>query len=162
MTEAPKIQWPEYNHPRNCTIHIQNSLDMAEKQEHVWAWLVRSTLWSSWYKNAADMNILNEAGPDLKSGSLFSWKTMGAKANCEIVEFIPHERIAWTGRALGIDVYHAWVLAPSTKGCNVQTEESQRGIVASLCKPFISGRLFQAHQLWLESLAAQARTGLPK
>jgi hypothetical protein len=29
---------------------------------------------------------------------------------------VPNERIAWTAHVLALDVYHAWILSPSSRG----------------------------------------------
>jgi hypothetical protein len=156
-----EVQWPDYNHPKNCSVHVRNELVTAEEQEKVWAWLIRATLWPVWYENAANVRILEGAGPNLEKGVRFKWKTMGITVNCTVVEYVPNERIAWTGRAFGIDVYHAWVLIPLEQGCCVLTEETQRGLIARLAKSFISNGMYNAHQLWLEGLKAKAHSGLP-
>jgi len=162
MTQSFEIQWPDYNHPKNCPIHVRNELEVDGAQEHVWAWLIRATLWPTWYANAANVKILNSEGPDLEKNSRFRWKTMGAAVNCKVVEYIPNERIAWSGRAYGIDVYHAWALMPSKGGCRVLTEETQRGLFASLSKGFLPNRMFRAHQLWLECIETKAKSGMTR
>ena len=161
MAQSFEIQWPDHNHPKNCPVHVRNELDMDVPQEHVWAWLIHATLWPAWYENSSQVKILNGSAPILKKGSKFRWKTMGTAVNCTVVEYAPNERIAWSGRAYGVDVYHAWVLAPSSRGCRVLTEETQRGLLASLGKIVLPKQMHKAHQLWLESLEAKAHCGLP-
>ena len=168
MTETFQIRWPDYNHPRNCPIHVQNELEMGESPERIWAWLTHATHWPTWYANAANVQILDSPEPAIKSSepklekdAQFRWKTMGITVNCRVVEFVANERIAWSGRAYGIDVYHAWILMPSDQGCRVQTEETQRGLLAGLGKGFLPNQMFKAHQLWLECLKSKAQSGLP-
>ncbi|MCZ6537884.1 MAG: SRPBCC domain-containing protein, partial [Gammaproteobacteria bacterium] len=60
-----------------------------------------------------------------------------------------------------IDVYHAWVLQPSAKGCLVVTEETQHGWLARLGTIFMPNRMHKYHQLWLEGLENKARAGFP-
>jgi uncharacterized protein YndB with AHSA1/START domain len=162
MAQSFEIQWPDYNHPQNCSIHVRNELDIDATPERLWAWLIHATLWPTWYKHAANVISLNGAGSSLEMGSTFSWRTMGITVKCTVVEYVANERIAWTGRAYGIDVYHAWVLTPLTSGCNVLTEETQRGFLAGLGRMFLPAKMHKAHQLWLECLQDKARSGLPQ
>lgn len=161
MTQPFEVQWPEHYHPRNCPVHVRNELDMEAAQERVWAWLIRATLWPTWYVNASNVKIFEQTGPNLQKGTRFRWKTFGITITSTVLEYVPGERIAWNAHSLGIDVYHAWVLRPSSRGCHVLTEETQHGWLARLSKLFMPNRMIKFHQLWLEGLEKNARTGLP-
>jgi uncharacterized protein YndB with AHSA1/START domain len=161
MTQHLEIQWPDHYQPRNCPIHVRNELDMAASPQSVWAWLIRATLWSTWYANATNVKILNGLGPDIKKGTRFRWKTFGVTITSTVLEYVPWERLAWDGHAFGIDVYHAWVLQRSSRGCRVLTEEIQHGWLARLGKLFMPGRMYNFHRLWLEGLEAKAGAGFP-
>jgi len=161
MTQSLEVQWPDYYQPRNCPVHVRNELDMTAVQEHVWAWLLRSTLWPTWYINSANIKILEGRGPDLQMGTRFRWKTFGVTITSTVLEYIPCECIAWNAHTFGIDAYHAWVLQPSAQGCHVLTEETQHGWLARLGKLLMPNRMYKFHQLWLEGLATKALTGLP-
>ncbi len=161
MTPPLEIQWPDRYQPSNCPVHVRNELDMAASQDHVWAWLVRVLLWPTWYVNSANTEIIEGSGPDLEEGTRFRWKTFGVTITCTVRECALHERIAWDAHTLGIDVYHAWALQPSAKGCRVLTEETQHGWLARLGKLFMPKRMYRFHQLWLEGLESKARAGLP-
>ena len=119
------------------------------------------TLWPTWYVNAAHVRILQGSGPDLALGTKFRWKTFDVTITSTVLEFVPYERIAWDAHALGIEVYHAWVLQPTQQGCHVLTEETQHGWLARLGKLIMPNRMHKYHQIWLESLARQSRAGLP-
>lgn len=160
MTQPYEVQWPAYYAPDNCPIHVRNELDIAGSPECVWAWLTRATLWPTWYVNSANVKILEGDGPDLKKGTRFRWKTFGVTITSTVLEYVPNERIAWNAHAFGLDVYHAWVLEPSAKGCRVLTEETQHGWLARLSKLIMPNRMYQYHQIWLEGLGAKARAGL--
>jgi uncharacterized protein YndB with AHSA1/START domain len=161
MTQLLEVQWPNHYEPRNCPIHIRNELDMAASQENVWAWLTRLTLWPTWYVNSANMKILEGSGPDLKEAIRFRCKTFGVTITSMVLEYVPNERIAWDGHALGIDVYHAWVLVRSATVCRVLTEETQHGWLARLGKLLMPNRMHRFHQVWLEELERKAQAGLP-
>ncbi len=161
MTRPPEVSWPDRYHPRNCPIHVRNELDMNAAPEKVWAWLIRATLWPTWYVNSANIKILDGTGSNLQKGTRFRWKTFGVTLISTVHEYVPVERIAWDAHAFGVDAYHAWVLRPSARGCHVLTEETQHGWLARLGKLFMPNRMYTYHQLWLEGLAAKARDGLP-
>lgn len=162
MTQLPEVRWPEFYAPHACPIHVRNELDMAASQVNVWAWLTRPTLWPTWYVNSADVEILGGSGPCLKEGTRFRWKTFGVRIICTVLECVPGERIAWDGKAFGVDVYHAWALQPSARGCYVLTEETQHGVLTRLAKLFMPNRMYKYHQVWLEELEQKARAGLPE
>ena len=161
MTEKSKVHWPERYKPENCPVHIRNELDMAAAPEYVWAWLIRATLWPAWYSNSANVKIIHGPGPDLTEGTRFRWKTFGVTITSTVHEFVPGQRIAWDAHAPGLDVYHAWVLRPSSKGCHVLTEETQHGFIARMGGFFMPNRMYKFHQLWLEGLERQAGNELP-
>jgi uncharacterized protein YndB with AHSA1/START domain len=161
MTKSLEVRWPDYYNPRNSPVHVRNELDMAAAPERVWAWLIRATLWPTWYVNSANVEILEGEGPDLRKGTRFRWRTFGLTVLSRVLEYAPRERIAWDAQASGLDAYHAWVLQPSGLGCRVLTEESQHGWVARLGRLFMPGRMYKFHQKWLEGLAAKAHAGLP-
>ncbi len=161
METSQEISWPDFNHPDNCAIHVRNKLDMNAKPSSVWDCLVDATHWPEWYKHASEVVMQEEAQKILQLGSKFRWKTMGAGITSTVLEFVPHERLAWNGRAFGLDVYHAWLLVPSERGCLVITEETQRGLTAQLGKFFLNRKMQNAHQLWLECLESRARRSTP-
>ncbi len=158
-TEIPEIHWPDRYHPHNCPVHVRNELDMAAAPAQVWSWLTRATDWPTWYANSANVEIIEGSGPDLAAGTRFRWKTFGVTITSHVREFVPGERIAWDAQALGLDVYHAWVLRPSVLGCHVLTEETQHGWLARLSTLAMPKRMYNYHQLWLEGLAGKAGSG---
>jgi len=161
MNDPVEIQWPDHYRPDNCPVHVHNHLDMAASPENVWAWLTCASLWPSWYVNSANVNILEGTEPYLEKGTRFRWKTFGITINSTVVEYVPNECIAWTAHTFGLDVYHVWVLRPSSRGCSVVTEETQHGWLARLANLLMPNRMSQFHQLWLEGLAKKATEGLP-
>jgi hypothetical protein len=154
------IRWPEQYRPDRVGVHVRNELEMPVAPEVVWAWLVRAPLWPTWYPNSSDVTIAGGAG-SLSSGVEFTWKTFGVSLRSRVEEFAPHERLAWTGRAAGLDVYHAWLIEQRPGGCHVLTEESQRGILPRVSHAIRPGQMGKFHQLWLERLLVQAKSGMP-
>ncbi len=161
MAQALEVQWPAQYAPSNSPVHVRNQLEMTASQDHVWAWLTRPGLWPTWYENAENIKILEGPNPGLQKGSRFRWKTFGITITSTVLEYLPNERIAWDGQACGTDVYHAWVLQPSAKGCTVLTEETQHGWLARLGNLFMPDRMYKFHQIWLEGLEKKGQAGLP-
>jgi uncharacterized protein YndB with AHSA1/START domain len=161
MTEKLKIHWPKHYAPNVCPVHVSNELTVSATPEQVWAWLVRAMLWSTWYANATNVQILGATGLDLNAGTRFRWKTFGISITSTVLEYVPFERIAWDAHGFGVDAYHAWVLQPEGQGCHVFTEEAQHGWLARLSNLAMPNRMHNQHQLWLEGLGQKARAGFP-
>ena len=161
MPTLAQINWPSHFAPQNCPVHVRNELAMNAPPEQVWAWLVRATLWPTWYVNAANVRLLQGNGANLALGTKFRWRTFGVTITSTVLEFVPHERIAWDARAIGLEVYHAWLLQRTPQGCHVLTEETQHGALARLGNAVMPHRMYKYHQIWLESLARQSAAGLP-
>jgi hypothetical protein len=155
------IDWPDHYAPNNAPVHVRNTLDINAPAELVWAWLVRAESWPSWYSNASRVKIGGEGGPDLALGQEFRWRTFGVGIRSRVREFSPCTRIAWDGRAIGIDVYHAWLIEDRGSSCSVVTEETQHGIIARAGAWLMPKRMSTFHQIWLEGLAHKAAGGRP-
>ena len=156
----PEINWPEAYRPDATAVHVRNELLIQATPERIWAWLVRATLWPDWYENARDVAIEGGAS-DLSPGARFHWKTFGLAIASVVGEFVPHQRIGWTGVGTGMDVYHGWLIEPQGGGCLVLTEENQNGLAARAQSVLAPNRMHTHHQIWLESLAVQAGRGTP-
>lgn len=161
MTPGNEIIWPAYYQPSVCPIHVRNEIDIAAPADKVWAWLIRAQLWPTWYVNAANVRMVNGTTPDLALGTIFRWKTFGVSIESTVQEFVPGERIAWNGKAFGLDVYHAWLIQKTATGCHVLTEETQHGFMVRLGKLLMPNRMSKFHQIWLEGLRDNALRGLP-
>ncbi|WP_419728305.1 SRPBCC domain-containing protein [Lichenicola sp.] len=157
---SPQINWPDAYRPSETAVHVRNELLIAAPAERIWAWLIRAPLWPTWYENSQDVAI--EGGAfDLSPGARFSWKTFGLSIDSVVGEFVPNQRIGWTGIGTGMDVYHGWVIAPRDGGCLVLTEENQNGLGARAQSVLAPNRMHKHHQIWLESLQAKASQGMP-
>jgi Polyketide cyclase / dehydrase and lipid transport len=158
---ADSIRWPDEFSPPRAPIHVRNELAISAPAPIVWAWLIRARDWPSWYANAQDVVIENEAS-DLTPGATFRWETFGVKLVSHVEEFVPAERLAWNARGLGVWAYHAWLIRPAAAGCTVSTEQTQYGFLARLGALFMPSRMHRFHQLWLEGLGEKAQNGRPK
>ena len=161
MVPQDGIRWPDHYNPSNTPIHVRNEISIPAPPEAVWAWLIRAPLWPNWYPNSANVKFLEGTPTDLALGTRFRWKTFGVTIESKVNEFVPCERLAWDAHAMGLDVYHAWLLTKTTGGCHLLTEETQHGWLARLGAIFTPGRMYKLHQVWLERLAEKAVSGPP-
>jgi uncharacterized protein YndB with AHSA1/START domain len=160
VQEAPQIRWPERFRPDRAPVHIKNEIEIPVPPDRVWAWLIRAALWPTWYPNSSHVQITG-GGTDLGPGTKFRWRTFSARLRSEVEEFVPPERLAWTGRGPGVDVYHAWLISPTSAGSDVLTEESQYGTLARLDHEARPLRMFEGHEKWLRALKEKAMSGPP-
>ena len=129
----------------------------------MWAWLVRAARWSEHYENCKRLTFEDAgAGPDLTLGARFSWVTFGARVKTVVEELEAPSRLAWSGGALGMSAYHAWLIEPREAGCWILTEETQRGLLPRLGRALLRPRMHAWHQRWLEGLVERARSGPPE
>ncbi len=161
MEKLETIHWPVHYRPDNCAVHVRNELEMDQTASSVWAWLIRAPLWPSWYPNSQNVRMADTSATELEAGSRFRWKTFSVTIESTVEEFVPKQRIAWSAQALGLDVYHAWLIRETTEGCHVLTEETQHGWLARLSHLLMPRRMHKYHQIWLEGLQRQARSGPP-
>lgn len=145
------IHWPEEF--VNAPVRVSNEITIEAPPEKVWALLIRAVLWPCWYPNSSNVRFIDSPGPDLQKGTMFRWKTFSANIRSEVREFDPYERIAWDGQgALGVRVYHAWLLQRVEGGCHVLTEERQLGWLCTLGARVLPYRMSNGHELWLDRL----------
>ena len=158
---APSVVlWPPGMEPEGAPVYSWNALDMPVPPEAVWPWLVRASLWPTWYSNAWRVRI--EGGSaDLAPGVRFTWVTFGVPVSTRVTEWQPGERLAWSASALGARGHHGWVIERTPEGCRVVTEETQRGALPSLGRYLLRPGLLHFHQRWLEGLARVAASGAP-
>jgi hypothetical protein len=161
MDNPDGVQWPARYAPGSAPVHVRNALVMQADAGAVWAWLIRARLWPTWYPNAANVEFLQGAPPDLATVTRFRWRTFGVTLESTVREFVERERIAWDARGTGVDAYHAWVIRRTTAGCHVLTEETQHGWLARVGSIVTPQRMHKYHQLWLERLRDNAARGFP-
>jgi uncharacterized protein YndB with AHSA1/START domain len=150
------INWPDHFKPENCAIHVVNELEMDAPPDAVWDCLIHAAAWPEWYPNASNVTVHDAPDGRLSAGARFRWKTFGVVIDTRVEEFEPPMRIAWSAKAFGLEVYHAWLIIPLADGCKVITEETQNGILARLGQWMRPGQMHKFHQIWLENLAERA------
>ena len=148
-----EIRWPAGHDPRGAAIHEVNFVHSSASPEAVWTWLADPTLWGT-YPNVHDLQHLAGSWPSVTLGTCFSWRTFGVRVSTEITEYEPFERLAWTGTGRGSRGHHAWLLAPGVDGgCDIRTEETQRGPLVSVVRAVHAPRMRRMHQVWVDNLA---------
>jgi uncharacterized protein YndB with AHSA1/START domain len=150
------VRFPEDHRPEVSAFIARNELQIDAPPENVWAWLVRPDLWPTFYSNCRFVKHLEGPWPQIELGSRWRWMTFGAFVTSELVEFEPHQRLAWDAKELGGAGHHGWVLEPRDGGTYVVTEETQRGWGIALAKPVLRRLMVRFHQRWLEGLARAA------
>jgi uncharacterized protein YndB with AHSA1/START domain len=160
--ETLEINWPERYVPQAAPVHVRNSLRIAAPAENIWAWLIGAERWPDWYPNASRVRIDGDHGSELALDSEFRWRTFGVGIRSRVLEFVPCSRIAWDGHAVGIDVYHTWLIEDHGSESLVVTEETQHGVIARLGAWLMPTRMSDLHQIWLENLAERAKLGIPR
>ena len=156
-----QIIYPQEFDPRNAPVFVRNEIEISATPEKVWKWLVSAKTWPDWYQNASEIELINQTGDKLLSGSFFRWKTFGVRLKSEVVEFLPYQRIAWLAKGTGIQAYHAWLIIPTAPGCKVIMEETQSGWLCRLSHLFMPGRMHVFHQKWLEGLKHKSEQNGP-
>jgi hypothetical protein len=150
------IRWPAKYDPSRCPAHVVNSLDIAASPAIVWEHLITAADWPTWYSEVSNVRI-KDGSHKLSQGMDFTWKASGKTIASTIKEFVPHQRLAWDGKATGLDSYHAWLITPTPSGCRVLSEETLRGILPRLMKLFVPKASSHWIQRQLECLAKQAQ-----
>lgn len=149
------IIWPDRYSPGSTAVQVSNQIAIAAPPSAVWACLIRAASWPSWYPNSSDVQI-EGGGEDLSSGAAFRWRTFGVPVASTVREFVTDERIAWDGKGLFLDVYHAWLIEPRADGCWVLTEENQNGLAARAQALLMPNRMHAGHDVWLAGLKQRA------
>ena len=149
------IAWPDRYAPERVAARVSNEITIAAPPAVVWAWLIGAAAWPDWYPNSRQVRI-DGGKTALSAGVSFGWRTFGVSVRSTVREFVVGERIAWDGRGMLLDVYHAWLIEKRPGGCWVLTEENQNGVAARLQAVLMPQRMYHGHALWLARLKAQA------
>jgi len=122
--------------------------------ETVWGVLSGLERWPEWNRNIAWIRV---EGP-VRPGTRFVWKAGGSRISSRLEEVVPPNRIAWSGRMLGVRAVHVWDLAAEDGGTRVRTEESFEGPVAWLLRGLMRKVLARALEQGLNALKAEAES----
>lgn len=149
---AQKINWPANYEPGKSKFFVHNEIDIKASPAAVWAVLIATKKWETYYKGASKVAFVNNPGNDLDAQTVFTWKTMGLDFESTIKEFVPNERLSWESRKKSIQGYHAWLIVPTETGCKLITDESQNGWLTFFEKTFQPKKLRRLHDDWLAQI----------
>jgi len=122
--------------------------------EIVWGVLSGLEQWPSWNKSVSKVRV---SGP-VEAGTTFAWQAGRSRIVSRLEEVAPPNRIAWSGRMLGIRAIHVWELRGEDGGTRVRTEESFEGPVAWLFRGYARKVLAKALDQGLSSLKSEAES----
>jgi len=151
-----EIAYPAKYDPSKSYVYTRNEIEINSSPEKVWFWLTSATSWPQWYSKVSRVLIINQHSNHLLAGTKFMFKTFGSRIMAAVTEFSPYERLAWTVKGLGIIGYHAWLIIPTTNGCKVITEETQKGWLSKIGKFMVLHRIDKYDRFWLERLKTRA------
>jgi len=149
----PEIVWPPAFDPDHADLFAHNEIQIGASCRSVWRHLTAAVDWPRWYPNSAKVQLSGGTKDGtLHLGTRFSWRTFGIDVKSEVVELVPLQRLAWTGKTADIDAYHTWYLSEQSGACHVVTEESANGAGARALVARDPGGMHRGHELWLVSL----------
>ena len=163
------IVWPKEYTPGTTDNYVSNEIIVKGlTAADVWAFLSNTDEWPSYYSNASEIIFHDGSGPVLSRGARFRFTTFGFLVESEVTEYEPPVdgnpgRVAWHGWVEGnkderLDVHHAWLIEDLTGGrVRILTQESQMGKPAQEMAVTTPNPMLNAHQEWLDGLAAAAQ-----
>jgi hypothetical protein len=137
---------------RQASLVTRKELFILAQPHTVWEIHTDIDAWSRWQPGIASSKLEGS----LRVGSVFQWKSGGITITSTVQVVEPYERIAWTGRALGTQAKHIWILRPHQDGTLVITEESMEGWLVRILKIVMPRFLDTSLGVWLQSLKKQA------
>lgn len=167
------ILWPAAYLPGSTDNYVSNDIIVAGlSAAEVWPHLDDTLAWPTYYGNVSDIRFDDGSGPRLSQGARFRFTTFGFAVHAEVTEYQPPApgvpaRVAWHGWVEGdaatrLDVHHAWLFEDLPGGrVRILTQETQNGAPAremALARP---NPMLNAHQDWIDGLAATALRTLP-
>lgn len=154
-----QISWPEEYEPAQSKFYVHNTIAIKASPQVVWTILTDALQWEDWYEGARDVSFLNASDKVLQANTVFEWQTMGLNFQTTVQAFEPNSFLAWESKRKSIQGYHVWLIIPTKEGCQVITDESQKGWLTLLEKTFQKNKLRKQHDTWLAELKNRAEQG---
>jgi hypothetical protein len=120
--------------------------------EAIWGLLTDINHWSDWNPNISESRLEGL----IKPGTTFRWKSGGTSILSTLQEVEPQRRMSWTGKVIGTQAIHVWILEPYENGVLVRTEESFEGWLVRLSRGMMQRMLDASLASWLEHLKRKA------
>lgn len=163
------INWPTQYLPGTTDNFVSNEVISNQVTlDAVWANLVDTGKWESYYDNAANIVPDDQNDTMLHFGEHFRFDTFGFPIDAQVMELVAptdHQvaRLAWHGWQNGdvdtqFDVYHAFVIEQLAYGrVRLLTQESQIGKPAIELAQQQPNPMLNGHQAWLDGLVQAAQ-----
>ena len=136
---------------RNAPATASGEIVISAVPEVVWDVMADIDGWPSW---SPDIRSAELTGP-LAVGSLFRWKSGSASLTSVLRSVDRPRELGWTGSTMGVKAVHVFRFDPHEDGTLVRSEESWRGILASLLKGYSRKTLDRGIRNWLALLKAE-------
>jgi hypothetical protein len=81
--------------------------------------------WASWQQDISAPYLQGKPS----AGSIFTWKTGGAKITSMLHTVEPYCKFCWTGKTLGMFAIHNWTLRANGNQTEVVADESMQGLL---------------------------------
>lgn len=156
--QSLQINWPPRFTPDDADLFVHQEIAIGTLCVAVWRHLVMASKWPEWYPNAQNVRIMNDRHGQLQSDSTFVFDTSGRQIDATIYEFAPYRRLGWLGRGIGINVFHTWLLVPTSFGCQVVMEQVVKGPGAGWAGGRGVAAIPEGQELWLSRLRAISET----
>ena len=164
------IIWPDRYLPGTTDNCVSNEIIVKGlRADEVWPQLNDTTAWPAYYGNVSDIRFHDGTGPKLRKGARFRFTTFSFAVEAEVTEYEPPvpgkpARVAWHGWVEGdaatrLDVHPAWLIEdlPGNR-VRILTQETQIGKPAQDLAATRPNPMLNAHQEWIDGLAASARS----
>ena len=168
-----EITWPESYLPGTTDNYVSNEIIVSGLSvADVWPYINTPSLWPTYYGNASEVRIHKAGVSELSLGTRFRFTTFGFPVEGEVNEYEPPAsgkaaHVAWHGWVEGdsatrLDVHHAWLFEDLPGGrVRILTQETQIGQPAQELAATKPNPMLNAHQAWIEGLAAVALKNKP-
>ena len=126
--------------------------EIAAAREVVWEVLTGIERWPSWNPDVKSVSMHG----GLSEGAVFRWKSGPGTITSTLEHVEAPRRVAWTGKAFGLNAIHVYALEARDGTTVVRTEESYDGLVARLFRGRLQKTLDHALVSGLRHLKAEA------
>jgi uncharacterized protein YndB with AHSA1/START domain len=126
--------------------------EIAAAREVVWEVLTGIERWPSWNPDVKSVSMHGA----LSEGAVFRWKSGPGTITSTLEHVEAPRRVAWTGKAFGLNAIHVYALEARDGTTVVRTEESYDGLVARLFRGRLQKTLDHALESGLRHLKAEA------
>lgn len=130
----------------------RHQITINASSETIWQILSDINHWHDWNPNISESKLEGSFVPY----SIFRWKSGGTAILSTLQEVEPQRRISWTGKVIGTQAIHIWILEPHENGVRVRTEESFEGWLVRLSRGTMQKMLDTSLQTWLALLKKKA------